>query len=95
MALEPEIAGLVNDFIAAGRPSSRHQTFEQRRASYIASTALAGATETRVTVEDVVIDNIPLRIVSPLNQEKCLPAIIYYHGGCFVSGGFATHDNQL
>ncbi|WP_255575029.1 alpha/beta hydrolase, partial [Citrobacter sp. Colony219] len=20
---------------------------------------------------------------------------IYYHGGCFVSGGFATHDNQL
>jgi hypothetical protein len=20
---------------------------------------------------------------------------VYYHGGCFVSGGFATHDNQL
>jgi acetyl esterase len=24
-----------------------------------------------------------------------LPAAIYYHGGCFISGGFDTHDNQL
>ncbi|MCJ8602956.1 alpha/beta hydrolase, partial [Klebsiella pneumoniae] len=24
-----------------------------------------------------------------------LPTLIYYHGGCFVSGGFTTHDNQL
>lgn len=36
-----------------------------------------------------------LRIVSPLNAPTLLPTIIYYYGGCFVSGGFATHDNQL
>ena len=24
-----------------------------------------------------------------------MPAAIYYHGGCFISGGFDTHDNQL
>lgn len=95
MALEPEIADLVNDFISAGRPSSRNQTFQERRAGYVASTALAGVTETRVNVEDMMIDTIPLRIFSPLNEGKVLPAVVYYHGGCFVSGGFSTHENQL
>ncbi|WP_314417355.1 alpha/beta hydrolase [Pseudescherichia vulneris] len=95
MALEPEIADLVNDFISAGRPSSRNQTFQERRAGYVASTALAGVTETRVNVEDMMIDTIPLRIFSPLNEERVLPAVVYYHGGCFVSGGFSTHENQL
>jgi len=95
MALEPEIANLVNDFIATGRPSSRSQTFEERRAGYVASTALAGDIEKRVNIKDVIIDNISLRIVAPLNKDKMLPTIIYYHGGCFVSGGFSTHDNQL
>ena len=95
MALEPEIADLVNDFISADRPSSRNQTFQERRAGYVASTALAGVTEARVNVEDMMIDTIPLRIFSPLNEEKVLPAVVYYHGGCFVSGGFSTHENQL
>ncbi|ELY4521851.1 alpha/beta hydrolase [Cronobacter turicensis] len=95
MALEPDIAGLVNEFIAAGRPSPRNQTMEERRAGYIASTVLAGVPETRVNINDVIIDAIPLRIFSPLNAEKSLPSIIYYHGGCFVSGGFSTHENQL
>ena len=95
MALEPEIAKLVNEFIAAGRPSSRSQSFDERRAGYVASTVLAGSLEQRVNVEDLSIDGISLRIVSPLNTEKLLPTVIYYHGGCFVSGGFSTHDNQL
>lgn len=95
MALEPAIAELVADFITKGRPSSRHQTFDERRAGYIASTVLAGEIEQRVTVEDREMGGISLRVFSPLNAEGKLPAVIYYHGGCFVSGGFATHDNQL
>ncbi|MGC6388424.1 alpha/beta hydrolase [Ewingella sp. S1.OA.A_B6] len=95
MALEPAIAELVNEFIAAGRPSSRDNTYEERRAGYVASIILAGDVERRVNVEDVVIEGISLRVVSPLNAKGRLPAVIYYHGGCFVSGGFATHDNQL
>lgn len=41
MALEPEIANLVHDFIAAGRPTARHQTTEERRAEYVAYSGLA------------------------------------------------------
>ena len=95
MALESGIAQLVEEFIAAGRPSSREQNIDDRRAGYIASTTLAGETETRVQVEDIELDAMTFRVVSPLNATGKLPCVIYYHGGCFVSGGFATHDNQL
>jgi len=95
MALEKGIAALVNDFIAAGRPSERHQSVEQRREGYIASTVLAGEKETRVIVKDIELEGLSFRVVSPLNAKGALPTVIYYHGGCFVSGGFATHDHQL
>ncbi|WP_058910594.1 alpha/beta hydrolase [Entomohabitans teleogrylli] len=96
MALESGIAALVNDFIAAGRPSARQQTFEQRRAGYLASTALAGETETRVEIQDIELEGVALRVFSPTGcGAGRLPTVIYYHGGCFVSGGFATHDNPL
>ncbi|MGY5959142.1 alpha/beta hydrolase [Kosakonia sp. BK9b] len=95
MALEKGIAGLVSDFIAAGRPSARTKSIDERRAEYVASTALAGEKETRVHVEDITLDGITLRLFSPCNASGVLPALIYYHGGCFISGGFATHDNQL
>lgn len=95
MALEKGIERLVQGFIAAGRPSSRRQTIEVRRAGYIASTELAGETEMRVQVETLVLEGHTIRVFSPLNAPEILPAAIYYHGGCFISGGFDTHDNQL
>ncbi|WP_333893522.1 alpha/beta hydrolase [Atlantibacter subterraneus] len=95
MALETGISTLVDEFIAAGRPSVRDKTIAERRAGYIASTVLAGETEQRVDVKDITLEGMQLRVVSPLSSSGNLPAVIYYHGGCFVSGGFDTHDNQL
>lgn len=95
MTLENGIAQQVEEFIAAGRPSARRQSIDDRRAGYVASTALAGETEARVEVRDVELEGITLRVVSPRHASGALPCVIYYHGGCFVSGGFATHDNQL
>ncbi|MCK7417422.1 alpha/beta hydrolase [Enterobacter cloacae] len=95
MALEKGIDKLVQDFIAAGRPSARKQSIDDRRAGYVASTVLSGETETRVQVETLVIDGLTFRVFSPLNSPETLPWALYYHGGCFVSGGFETHDNQL
>lgn len=56
MTLEKGIASLVEEFIAAGRPSSREQSIDDRRNGYLASTVLAGAMETRVQVEDITLD---------------------------------------
>ena len=86
MALEKGIAELVEKFIAAGRPSSRQQSIAQRREGYIASAVLAGETETRVDIQTIELEGMTLRIVSPLNAPTLLPTIIYYYGGCFVSG---------
>ncbi|PVL38899.1 alpha/beta hydrolase, partial [Salmonella enterica subsp. enterica serovar Anatum] len=79
----------------AGRPSSREQNIDDRRAGYIASTTLAGEKEIRVSSEDIVLEGMTFRVVSPPNASGSLPCILYYHGGCFVSGGFLTHDPQL
>lgn len=95
MALEKGIAQQVEAFIASGRPSVRHQNIDDRRAAYVASTVLAGEKESRVDVNDIELEGITFRIVSPRNASGALPCVIYYHGGCFVSGGFATHDKQL
>lgn len=95
MALEKGIAIQVREFIDAGRPSSRAQSIDDRRRGYIASTVLAGEQEKRVQVEDIELEGMTFRIVSPLNASGALPAVIYFHGGCFISGSFATHDHQL
>ncbi|RAU31281.1 alpha/beta hydrolase [Enterobacter sp. RIT418] len=95
MTLEKGIYNLVEDFITAGRPSSRLMSIEDRRSGYVASIALAGETEQRVKVETLKLEDLTVKVFSPLNAPTALPAVIYYHGGCFVSGGFETHDNQL
>lgn len=95
MKLEKGIAELVEGFIQSGRPSVREQTLEDRRKGYISSTVLAGEIEPQVDIEDLELEGLILRVFSPLNTAPHLPAVVYFHGGCFVSGGFATHDNQL
>jgi acetyl esterase len=56
---------------------------------------LAGETETRITVEKLEREGMTFQVYSPRNAATLLPTVIYYHGGCFISGGFETHDNQL
>ena len=62
MALENGIAELVQEFVAAGRPSAREQNIDDRRAGYIASTVLAGVTETRVHIETVKLEGLLFRV---------------------------------
>ncbi|MNP08607.1 Carboxylesterase NlhH [compost metagenome] len=52
-------------------------------------------TETRVHIETTELEGLLFRVYSPLDSAETLPAVLYFHGGCFISGGFDTHDNQL
>ncbi|MBS4429385.1 alpha/beta hydrolase [Pectobacterium punjabense] len=95
MTLEPNIAELVNTFIRNGRPSVKNQTLAERREGYIASTVLAGEAPPGVNYEEINWQSLTLRLYTPPTAQPRASAVIYYHGGCFVSGGFATHDCQL
>ncbi|WP_312471588.1 alpha/beta hydrolase [Neobacillus sp.] len=55
---------------------------------------LAGDAVPVLDIFDQTIDGLPLRIYKSSDQIN-LPILIYYHGGCFVSGDFDTHDRQL
>lgn len=92
--LEPGIRNLVAKFIEAGRPSVRQQSFQERRQGFLNTIALAGEAVPVWNITDHTIGGLPLRIYKPSNQTN-LPILIYYHGGCFVSGDFETHDCQL
>ncbi|SMF89922.1 acetyl esterase [Paenibacillus uliginis N3/975] len=92
--LEPGIRESVEQFIRAGRPSARLQTFEERRQGYLATIDLAGEAEPVWRIEDFNFDEVQLRIYRP-QDESNLPVMIYFHGGCFVSGDLETHDRQM
>lgn len=92
--LEDGIKQLASEFIAAGCPSVREQSLEERRQGYIASTVLAGEPEAVFEVKTLSLEGIELTLFKP-SVDNNLPVVIYYHGGCFVSGGIATHNQQL
>ncbi len=44
-----------------------------------------------VSVEQHAIDDFSVYVVKPLHAKEPLPAVVYYHGGGWVMGDFATH----
>ncbi|BFH69507.1 MAG: alpha/beta hydrolase [Paenibacillus dendritiformis] len=92
--LEPGIRKLASQFIESGRPSARKQSIRERRQGYLDTVHLAGEAVPVRHIFEQTIDGIRLRIYKPSEQSN-LPVMIYYHGGCFVSGDFDTHDRQM
>ncbi|CRK84543.1 alpha/beta hydrolase fold-3 domain-containing protein [Neobacillus massiliamazoniensis] len=92
--LEPGIRKLVSQFIESGRPSARKQSMQERRQGYLSTIDLAGEAVSVWNIFEQTIEGIRLRIYKP-SEKINLPVMVYYHGGCFVSGDFETHDRQL
>lgn len=94
LPLEQGIKVLVDEFVAAGCPCMSTQPLEQRRAGYVASASLAGDQQSMARVQEIEQDHIRLKLFKPVIGDN-LPLVVYFHGGCFVSGGFDTHEQQL
>jgi acetyl esterase len=92
--IEAGIRELVEDFIEAGCPCPSEQSIQDRRDGYLSSTVLAGASPEMHQEFVDELDGIPVKIFKPTNAVD-LPITIYFHGGCFISGGFDTHTQQL
>jgi len=94
LALEQGIKTLVSEFIAEGSPCMSKLPLEQRRAGYIASASLAGDMQDMAQVQEIESGHIKFKLFKPVLEDN-LPVLVYFHGGCFVSGGFATHEQQM
>ncbi|GAL02179.1 hypothetical protein JCM19237_5072 [Photobacterium aphoticum] len=92
--LEAGIRPLVEGFIADGKPCPSNQSIADRRAGYLGSTVLAGDSPNMVEEFVDELDGITIKVYKP-SSDTPLPITVYFHGGCFISGGFATHDTQL
>ena len=94
--LEPAIAAMVAEFVAAGRPRASEMSWQARREGYLASAVLGGEREEVGAIEEWQADHYAIRRYQPLDiPDSAYPALIYFHGGCFVSGDFETHDRQM
>ena len=92
--IEPGIRELVQGFNDAGCPSVSDVDIHSRRQGYLDTIFLAGEAEQVFQVEDKCIEGISIRVFKPKANKK-LPVVVYFHGGCFISGDFATHDQQM
>lgn len=93
--LEPAIAEMVAGFITAGRPRASELSWQARREGYLASAVLGGEREDVGQIEEWCESHYAIRLYRPAEPTPAQPALIYFHGGCFVSGEFETHDRQL
>jgi len=92
--LEAGIRELVEEFQSNGKPCPSTQTIADRRAGYISSVALAGESPKIESEFLDIVNGIQIKVYKA-TKETNLPITVYFHGGCFVSGGFETHDVQL
>jgi acetyl esterase len=94
VALDPEVEALLERQAASGAPPRSAMTIAQTRAFYLKMRVLAGDPPALAGVEDRTVPagnrQIPIRIYRPAGLWA--PAILYLHGGRFISGDLETHD---
>ncbi|MFF2149246.1 alpha/beta hydrolase fold domain-containing protein [Kitasatospora sp. NPDC058190] len=94
MRIAPELAGVLAALPAFDPLADPVTTRAYLRAAFAAKPPV---TDARLTVEDAVIDGpageLPIRFYRPSGAaDAALPAVLYFHGGAFISGDLDTGD---
>ncbi len=76
---------------SAGRPNRRSLTLEENRRSLESASEQFGPVHEGVTVEDGMINEIPVKFFRP-KTPGAKPVCIYAHGGGWVLGSTRTHQ---
>ncbi|MDC7125931.1 MAG: alpha/beta hydrolase fold domain-containing protein, partial [Spirochaetales bacterium] len=92
--VESGLQELIEEFRENGSKKSSEFSVEERRQGYEESSILAGEAVEIDEVKDDIIEGVKVRFYND-QSEADSPIIIYFHGGCFISGGFKTHDKQM
>lgn len=94
----PEVGALLDELIAAGRPSSRTLPLPDGRRNFdemidpLTDRPEVGAVEDRtITVGD---RDVPVRIYRPAEPARA-GVSVFFHGGGWVFGDLESHDLSL
>lgn len=91
MPVDAELQAHLDREASSGLPPRSERSIELTRELFLnGCQALAQRVELP-RVEDLLAAGIPIRLYAPL-VERGLPALIYAHGGRFISGNLETHD---
>jgi acetyl esterase/lipase len=94
--LDPHVRRLL-DMVAASGPVAAARTVDERRQAFGKLMALSGPAVPAGRVEDRTVPGpnggIPIRAYTPSRKpDGGRSGLVFFHGGGFVAGGFATHD---
>ena len=95
MPLDPEVRAYIDELTAIGAlPVNEMSVADARRVAEERASSLFGPVEEVAQVEDLTIPGpagaVPIRVYEP--GPGPLPALVYFHGGGWVTGSLDTHD---
>ncbi len=83
--LETGIKELVEDFQLNGKPCPSRQSIEDNALAILAVPFYVIALNSNAYFLDV-INGVEVKVYKPTSEPN-LPITVYFHGGCFISGG--------
>jgi acetyl esterase len=91
--LDPQIEAVLAEQDAEGVPPVEELSPEEARAVYAKRCKEQwGALDEMHSIEDMDADGIPVRVYRPVETDEPSMALVYFHGGGWVTGSVETHD---
>jgi acetyl esterase len=91
--LDPQIQAVLEELAAAGVQPPGALTPEELRAQYVKQCKEQwGDLDEVHSVEDADAEGVPIRIYRPVETDEPSMALVYFHGGGWVTGSIETHD---
>jgi len=95
MPLDPQARKLLDQIAEAGVPPFHTLTPQEARDQLLIASRFVGRLEEVHAVEDREVAGsdgaIPIRVYRP-TESDVLPAVVFFHGGCWLMGDIRTHD---
>jgi acetyl esterase len=91
--LDPQIEAVLAEMEAEGVPPVQELSPAEARAIYAKRCKEQwGALDELHSVEDMDADGVPIRVYRPVDTDDPSMALVYFHGGGWVTGSIETHD---
>ena len=95
MAIDPQVAFVLDLVIKSGRPAYHTLTPKEARQLFLETRPASTPTPPAIgAVRNLTAGSIPIRVYRPAGVADTtrLPVLVYFHGGGWVIGDLDTHD---